>query len=77
VESAEFASEEEHDASLILLLEAGNIKRAKRLGEELEAMHEDVDHRFRGVQKEDAAVVLLPVRIIKGDFFKIISENRG
>ena len=68
--SAEFASEEEYDAFLVRLLEAGNLNRAKRLGEELEAMHEDVDHGFRGVQKEDGKVIL-PRKRVRG----FVKEN--
>jgi len=38
--SADFKSEEEYDVFLIMVLEAANLKRAKRLGEELAAMPE-------------------------------------
>jgi transposase len=38
--SADFASEEEYDAFLMKVLEAANLKRSKRLGEELAAMPE-------------------------------------
>ena len=38
--SADFASEAEYDAFLVKMLEAANLKRAKRLGEEIAAMPE-------------------------------------
>ena len=38
--SVDFSSEAEYDAFLVKLLEAGNLKRTKRLGEELAAMPE-------------------------------------
>lgn len=47
--SVDFASEEEYVALLVLLLKARNLKRSKRLGEQLDAMHDDIAHGFRGV----------------------------
>ncbi len=38
--SADFASEEEYDSFLVKVLESGNLRRTKRLGEELAAMPE-------------------------------------
>lgn len=38
----DFASDEEYDAFLIKVLESGNLRRSKRLGEELEAMRETI-----------------------------------
>lgn len=38
----DFASDEEYDAFLIKVLESANLRRSKRLGEELEAMRETI-----------------------------------
>ena len=59
VGSADFPSEEEHEALLVLLLEAGNLKHGKRLGEDLEAMHEDVDHGLADYRKLKARLTAL------------------
>ena len=86
-ESADFASEEEYDAFLVKVLEAANLKRAKRLGEELAAMPETLiadlaDYRELMVSvrndstiRVNKMVYSVPCRLIGVKLLARIGEN--
>lgn len=85
--SADFASEEEYDAFLVRVLESANLRRTKRLGEELAAMPEkqiadlaDYRERFVTVGKNSTIrvnkmVYSVPCRLIGEKPLAQISEN--
>lgn len=85
--SADFASETDYDAFLFRVLEAGNLKRAKRLGEELAAMPETLiadlaDYRELMVSvrndstiRVNKMVYSVPCRLIGVKLLARIGEN--
>jgi len=85
--SADFKSEEEYDAFLIRVLEAANLKRAKRMGEELAAMPETLiadlaDYRELMVSvrndstiRVNKMVYSVPCRLIGAKLLARIGEN--
>lgn len=85
--SADFKSESEYDAFLVKVLEAGNLKRAKRLGEELAAMPETLiadlaDYRELMVSvrndstiRVNKMVYSVPCRLIGVKLLAQIGEN--
>jgi transposase len=85
--SANFASEAEDDAFVVKVLEAGNLKRAKRLGEELAAMPETLiadlaDYRELMVSVRNDSMIRVnkmvysvPCRLIGVKLLAQIGEN--
>lgn len=85
--SADFASEDEYDAFLVKVLESANLRRAKRLGEELAAMPETLiadlaDYRelMVGVRNDSTIrvnkmVYSVPCRLIGVKLLARIGEN--
>ena len=85
--SADFASEEEYDAFLVKVLESANLKRTKRLGEELAAMPETLivdlaDYRELMVSvRNDSTIQVnkmvysVPCRLIGVKLLARIGEN--
>lgn len=85
--SADFASEEEYDGFLVKVLESANLRRTKRLGEELAAMPETriadladyrelmVSVRNDGTIRVNKMVYSVPCRLIGVKLLARIGEN--